>query len=151
MVMLHIKLKVITKCSDMVPHDTRGWGQKVKFQLFQDMVLLHQNKGNHECNNMVANILPPDPPHPSSDPWMKFQLFESMVMLHIKLKGITNEQHGSKYFTCIPPAILRQNFTLYEHGHVAYQIKGITNAATWWQIFYQSPYTHLQPVGWIQR
>ena len=42
-----------------------GWGQKVKIQLFQNMVMLHINiKENHECSNVVAKILPADPPPP---------------------------------------------------------------------------------------
>ena len=59
MVMLHIKLKGIT--------------------------------GTATCN-MVANIMPADPP-PPTDPGgqkVKIQLFQNMVILHIKLKAITN-------------------------------------------------------------
>ena len=49
------------------------------------------------------------------------------------------QQHCSKYFVRGPPSILPQtlgvgskcqNSTFLEHGHVAYQIKGITYAAT---------------------
>ena len=36
-----------------------GGCRKVKIQLFQNMVMLHIT--NHECNNMVVNILPADP------------------------------------------------------------------------------------------
>ena len=61
----------------------------------------YQSKENHECSNVVANILPADP-HP--DPGVSRSKF--MVMLHNKLKGITNAA------------------TFSEHGHVAYQIKG---------------------------
>ena len=40
----------------------RGWGQKVKIQLFQNMVMLqYQIKEIHDCSNMVANILSADP------------------------------------------------------------------------------------------
>ena len=50
--MLHIKLKEITYCGNMIPnimpadhhsspHDPRGWGQKVKIHLFHNMVKLH--------------------------------------------------------------------------------------------------------------
>ena len=105
MVMLHIKLNGITKCSNMVANILPAdWGQKV-IKLSQNNVMLHikldvirdvatwsqllciqcgltpalgskgqnstlskhghvayQNKGNHECSSMVANILPADPP-----------------------------------------------------------------------------------------
>ena len=46
-------------------------------------------KGNHDFNNMVANILPADPPDPRGQK-VKTQLFKNHAMLHIKLKGITN-------------------------------------------------------------
>ena len=36
------------------------WDQKVNIQLFKNMVRLHI-KLNHECRDVVANILPPDP------------------------------------------------------------------------------------------
>ena len=44
-----------------------------------------QIKGNRECSNMVANILPAAPFSPQK---VKIQLFQSMGMLHIK--GIAN-------------------------------------------------------------
>ena len=63
----------------------------------------YQIKGNHKCSNMVANILPADPPPPPTQPplprvpnprgWgqkVEIQLFQNMVMLHIKLKGMTH-------------------------------------------------------------
>ena len=68
MVKLHIILKGITKYSNVAAnilpldphffHDPRGWGQKVKIELFQNMVMLHNKlKGILKCSNMVANIL----------------------------------------------------------------------------------------------
>ena len=39
-----------------------GWDQNVKIYLFQNIVMLHINVWNQECSNMVANILPTDPP-----------------------------------------------------------------------------------------
>ena len=52
----------------------------------------YQIKGNHECSNMVANILPADPSLPDPGDGVKRSKFnlQNMVMLHIKLKGITN-------------------------------------------------------------
>ena len=43
------------------------------------------------------------------------------------------QQHGSKYFTHRPPPHLTkgQHSTFAEHGHVAYLLNGIKNAATW--------------------
>ena len=53
----------------------------------------------------------------------------------IKLKRITYQQHGSKYFDCQPspspqPWVISQNSTFSEHGHVAYQLKGITKCSS---------------------
>ena len=71
-----------------------GGGVKGKIKLFQNMVMLHTKlkgiTGAATCN-MVANIMPADPPLP--DPGgqkVKIQLFQNMVILHIKLKAITN-------------------------------------------------------------
>ena len=72
----------------------RGWGQNSTFS--EHGHVAYQIKGNHDCSNMAANILPADP-HPPPSPlplgWgkkVKIQLFQNMVMLHIKLKGIMN-------------------------------------------------------------
>ena len=66
----------------------RGLGQKVKIQLFFRAWLCTC------CSNMVANILPadPPPPHPTMGAGSKGQNQKNseMVLLHIKLKGITN-------------------------------------------------------------
>ena len=44
-------------------HDPRGWGQKVKVQLFQNMAMLHiKFKGITNYTDKVANIFPADPP-----------------------------------------------------------------------------------------
>ena len=45
--------------ADPSPQDPRVWGQKIKIQLFQNLVgnVAFQIKGNHECSNMVTNIL----------------------------------------------------------------------------------------------
>ena len=45
-------------------------GQKVKIQPFQSMgmfIVAYEIKGNQECSNMVANILPAHRPYPN--PW----------------------------------------------------------------------------------
>ena len=74
-----------------LPHYPRGWGQKVKIQLFQNMVMLHIKFIElTKCSNMVANICPHTPPPYPRDQKVKIQLFQNNVMLHIKLKGITN-------------------------------------------------------------
>ena len=49
----------------------------------------YQIKGNQVCSNMVANILPADPPPPPPPP-THTHLPQNMVMLHIKLKVIRN-------------------------------------------------------------
>ena len=64
MVMLHIKFKGITKCSNMVAnilptdlYDPRGWGKNSTFS--EHGHVAYQIKWKHKYSNMVANILPP--------------------------------------------------------------------------------------------
>ena len=51
-----------------------------------------QIKWNHEYSNIVAILLPAEPPPtgPSGGQKVKIQLFQNMVMLHFILNGITN-------------------------------------------------------------
>ena len=126
-----------------LPHSPRGWGKKVKIQLFQNMVMLHTKlNGITKCSNMVANSLPSDtPPLPhDSRGWcqrawcqkVRIQL-QNMVMLHINLKGIMNAATRSQLFSPRPPPpppplpqTLRDGVKIHtfsENGHVAYQIK----------------------------
>ena len=76
---MHIKINWNPECSNTIAiilpihpsprHGPWGWGQEVKIQVLQNMVMLHINlKGNQECSNMLANILPADPHPPSPDP-----------------------------------------------------------------------------------
>ena len=69
-------------------------GTEAKIQLFQNMVMLHnQIKGNDACSYMVAYILPIDPP-PDPRGWdqkVKIQRFQNTVTMHIKFKGMTSE------------------------------------------------------------
>ena len=80
-----------------LPHDPRGWGQMVKIQLFQNMVMLHiKFIGITQCSIFVANILSADPhppPYPRAQK-VNIQLFKNNVMLHIKLKAIKNAASG---------------------------------------------------------
>ena len=128
MVMLHIKLNGIAKCSSMVaiilPADryptpsptplTLGLGQRSKIKFFK-----------------VANILPKDS-YPSilgMCKWVKIQLFQNMVMLHIILKRITNAATRQQIFYPKTPPPLpapdtenwvnRSKFTFSEHAPVA--------------------------------
>ena len=72
-----------------------GGGVEGTIKLFQNMVMLHIKikgiTGAATCN-MVANIMPADPPPPpdSGGQKVEIQLFQNMVILHIKLKAITN-------------------------------------------------------------
>ena len=73
------------------PTTLGDWGQKVKIQLFQNMVMLDiEYIVITKCSNMVANILPTDPPptYPSGQK-VKIYLFQNMVTLHINVFGIT--------------------------------------------------------------
>ena len=96
----------------------------------------YQIQENHECINMVPNILPADPTTPnlkmrSISPNLTF--FQDMIMLRIKLTRITNESTlyiVSNILLADPLPLnfgmgsIDQNSTFSEHGHVAYQMKG---------------------------
>ena len=95
----------------------------------------YQIKENHDCSNIVANILPADPlsaPPPSADPVVrvnrsKFNFFRTWSRAY-QIK----ENHACSYMVAnIPPppipilglGSVGQNTTFSEHGCVAYQIK----------------------------
>ena len=85
MVILHIKLKAIMNavfCPQPSP-DPRVKKSNLTFAEHDHVA--YQIKGNRECSNMVANILPAAPLSPQK---VKIPLFQNMVMLHIK--GIAN-------------------------------------------------------------
>ena len=108
-------------CRQTQPHPTHS--QNSTF--IKHGYVAYQNKCNHECSSMVANILSPYSP---SVPWgsdqkVKIQLFQNMVMLHKKLTRTT---------------------TGITHGHVAYQIKWNWNVAACTHIF--CAYTHPRPL-----
>ena len=68
------------------PPSPRPWGSKDwKATFLEHDHVAYQIKGNHECSNMVANILPAAPLSPQK---VKVQLFLNMAMVHIK--GIVN-------------------------------------------------------------
>ena len=64
------------------------WGTKSQNLTFSEHGLAsYQIKGNHKCSNMVANIIPADPPYPPPPTlgWVqkvKIQLFQNIVKLH---------------------------------------------------------------------
>ena len=64
MIMFHIKLKGITKCSSMVANISTvllySKGQNKTFS--EHGHASYQIKENHECSNMVESIWPADPP-----------------------------------------------------------------------------------------
>ena len=92
----HIKLNRFTNaetwhqilCSHTFshPHWTLGWGEKVKIQVFENMVMLHiELKGIAKaatCKYFGRRSPSPFRPQKST--------FQNIVVLHIKLEGITN-------------------------------------------------------------
>ena len=94
----------------------RGWGQKVKIRLFQNMVMLHiELKGIAHAATWWQILSPQTPPPPQYmlqmvalttihrrhnaqrsrnvtgwDQKFKIQRFQNMIMLHIKLNEIAN-------------------------------------------------------------
>ena len=106
-------------CSQYIAPRPPYPGQKVKIQLFQNMVMLPiKLKGIMKCN-MVAKYL--DGVNRSS------HFFQNIVMLHIKLKGMTNT---ALYIFCpvIHPRPLgwgqRSKTFFSESSHISYQIYG---------------------------
>ena len=98
------------------PPDPRG--QKVKIQLFSEQYhISYQIKGDHECSNMVANVLPADPPPPDPGVGVKFSLFQNMAMLQVKLKGIRQQTSP-----ILEMGSIGQKSTFTECGHVVYKI-----------------------------
>ena len=72
----------------------RGWGQKVKIQLFQNIVMLQVKLNGIKMHQHCSKYFAHSPPPPALDPRgqkVKIQHFQKMVMLHIKVKGMTNE------------------------------------------------------------
>ena len=62
----------------------------------------YQIKGNHNCNNLVANLKPSDPPPPPPDPGgqkVKMQLFQNRVGV-IKIVINCNLITFSKVIVC---------------------------------------------------
>ena len=75
--------------------------QKVKIQLFKNMVRLHI-KLNHECRNVVANILPPDPSNHKKTLGVgsnvKINFFKTWSCCISNEMESRMQPHGSKYF-----------------------------------------------------
>ena len=75
------------------PSLPRPWGSKGQNSTFsQQCHVAYQIYGNHECSNMVANILPTDPPPPPPpDPgwWVKRPKFNISEHSHVayQIKG----------------------------------------------------------------
>ena len=84
--------------ANILPSDptlsTLGVGSKGRNSTFSEHGhVAYQIKGNHECSNLEANILPADlTPTPTLGMRSKGQnsILQNMVMLHIKLNGSTN-------------------------------------------------------------
>ena len=84
--------------------------KKVKIQLSEHGHIAYQIKGNPECSNMVANILPTDPPPPPPhNPRdgvnrVVIQLFSEYGHVAYQIKWNHElQQHGSKCFAPRPP------------------------------------------------
>ena len=105
---------------------------KRKIKLFQNIVMLHIKlkgiTGAATCN-MVANIMPTDPPHPGGQK-VKNSTFSEHGHIAYNIKG--NHKCSNMVANILPaaphpspdPRVKRSNLTFAEHDHVAYQIKG---------------------------
>ena len=74
------------------PPPTLREGSKGRISTFSEHGhVAYQINGNRKCSNMVANILPTNPPHDPVGGFKrsKFNFLQNMVILHIKFRGIT--------------------------------------------------------------
>ena len=110
--MLHIKLKGITKCSNMVanimPTDPLPLDPRDQSSTFSEHGhVAYQIKGITKFSNMVANFLPADPPPPPPTPLLgpigQISAFSEHGPVAYQIKG-NHETHqlGSKYFARNP-------------------------------------------------
>ena len=87
---------------------TLGMGSIGKNSTFSEhSQVAYKIKGNHECSNVVANILNADPPPPSTlgmgSMDQKNHIYSEHGHVAYQIKGnLEMQQHGSKYFTCRP-------------------------------------------------
>ena len=113
-----------------------------KFNFFITMNVAYQIKGNQECSNMNANILPAKLPHPTTDPWVnrsKVNFFNTWSSCITKLKGISKCSNMVAKIVRRPASphdprrwyqkVKVQLFTIDVILHI--KLKRIANAATW--------------------
>ena len=148
--MLHIKLNGITNaeiweqifCLQIHPTPTlrEGIKKRSKFNFSENGHAAYQIKRNHECSNMVANILPADSPlrAPTLGVGSKGQNSTFSEHAHVAYQIEWNDACSNMVadnFTRRPPSSppsrpdtgigkKGQNSTFSEHAHVAYQIQG---------------------------
>ena len=72
----------------------------------------YQIKRNHECSNMTDNPIPADPLDPLTPPGdgfkrSKLNFFRTWSCCTFNQMESRMQQHGSKYYTHRPPALLR--------------------------------------------
>ena len=123
--MSHIKFKCITNaatwqqmfCRQNPPPQGPG-AQNSTFSKHGHVA--YRIKGNNECSNMVANILPADPHLPNPNPGMwgqnvKIQLFQNMVLLIIKLKEMEHRAPCKAHILSLhtPPTWNKGKINLY--------------------------------------
>ena len=106
---------------------------KRKIKLFQNIVMLHIKlkgiTGAATCN-MVANIMPTDPPPNPGGQKVKNSTFSEHGHIAYNIKS--NHKCSNMVANILPtaphpipdPRVKRSNLTFAEHDHVAYQIKG---------------------------
>ena len=78
-----------------------------KFNFLEYGPVAYQIEENHECSNMVANILPAEPPAPPTLGMGSIgqnSTFSEHGYVVYQIKGNHEMQlHGSKHFACRPP------------------------------------------------
>ena len=135
MVMLHFKLKGMTHAATWKqivgcrppPPDPRGWGEKFKLKLFQDMVMVHiklkSMTNAATCTHIICTFMHP---RPLGLDQRSTTFFLKVVIFHIKLIGIEHRAPCNHILCpCTHPQVgSGQTIFFTESSHVAYQNKG---------------------------
>ena len=103
------------------PSPPQPWGWVQKSTLSEHNHVANQIKWNHECSNMVANILPPDLPPPTLEGGVKNSKFNMFSNVAYQIKGNDACNIEANIFYPQTP-VPNENSNISEHGHVSYQI-----------------------------
>ena len=111
-------------------------GSKGQNSPFSEHVhVAYQIKWNHKCSNMVAKILPADPPTLGVGSKGQNSTYSDHGHVAYQIKCHKCSNMVAKILPADPPTLgvgsKGQNLTFSEHTMLHIKLNGITNAATW--------------------